>query len=128
VSEPAGTIHGDAMRLRQILLNLVSNACKFTRDGLVTIGVDAAQPSLVFRVADTGIGMTEDQLTKIFSEFTQADPSTTRRYGGTGLGLAISKRLIDKMRGTIDVESVPGKGSIFVVRIPAAGAREAARA
>jgi adenylate cyclase len=130
--EPIATMRGDAMRLRQVLLNLVGNACKFTRDGTVTIGVDAVADagvrSLIVRVTDTGIGMTREQLTRVFSEFTQADPSTTRRYGGTGLGLAISKRLIDRMGGTIDVDSKPGEGSTFVVRIPDAGAREDARA
>ena len=127
--EPSATIRGDAMRLRQVLLNLLSNACKFTKDGTVTIGVGeapgATAPSLMVRVADTGIGMTEDQLTKVFSEFTQADPSTTRRYGGTGLGLAISKGLIDKMGGTIDAESSPGRGSSFVVMLPIDGAANA---
>ena len=106
-------MRGDEMRLRQVLLNLLSNACKFTDNGTVTLRISGSNPGDVpgyeIRVADTGIGMTAEQLAKIFSEFTQADTSTTRRYGGTGLGLAISKRLVEMMGGTIAAESAPGK-------------------
>ncbi len=116
-------MRGDQMRLRQVLLNLLSNACKFTDNGTVTLRISGSHqgdvPGYEIRVADTGIGMTAEQLAKIFSEFTQADASTTRRYGGTGLGLAISKRLVEMMGGTIAAESAPGEGSTFSVWLPA---------
>jgi GAF domain-containing protein/DNA-binding response OmpR family regulator len=115
-------MHGDQLRLRQVLLNLLSNACKFTDNGTVTLAVSAASqgglPGFQIGIADTGIGMTPEQVAKLFSEFTQADSSTTRKYGGTGLGLAISKRLVEMMGGTISVESAAGKGSIFSVWLP----------
>ena len=122
---PVGSraVRGDAMRVRQVLLNLLSNACKFTEDGTVTLTLspsDGGGPEGVsIGVADTGIGMTAEQVAKVFSEFTQADPSTTRKYGGTGLGLAISKRLIEMMGGAIAVESALGEGSTFRVWLPA---------
>ena len=120
-------MRGDEMRLRQVLLNLLSNACKFTDNGTVTLRISGSNPGDVpgyeIRVADTGIGMTAEQLAKIFSEFTQADASTTRRYGGTGLGLAISKRLVEMMGGTIAAESAPGEGSTFSVWLPATRAQ-----
>jgi signal transduction histidine kinase/DNA-binding response OmpR family regulator len=116
-------MRGDEMRLRQVLLNLLSNACKFTDNGTVTLRILGSRRGEVagytMSVADTGIGMTADQLARIFSEFTQADTSTTRRYGGTGLGLAISRRLVEMMGGTIAVESAPGEGSTFRVWLPA---------
>ena len=116
-------MRGDQMRLRQVLLNLLSNACKFTDNGTVTLRISESRQGEVagyaMSVADTGIGMTPEQLAKIFSEFTQADASTTRRYGGTGLGLAISKRLVEMMGGTIAAESTPGEGSTFSVWLPA---------
>jgi signal transduction histidine kinase/DNA-binding response OmpR family regulator len=116
-------MHGDQMRLGQVLLNLLSNACKFTENGTVMLRIaESRQGELVgytMSVADSGIGMTPEQLAKIFSEFTQADASTTRRYGGTGLGLAISKRLVEMMGGTIAVESTTGEGSTFRVWLPA---------
>jgi signal transduction histidine kinase len=106
-------MRGDQMRLRQVLLNLLSNACKFTENGIVTLGISESRQGEVagyrMSVADSGIGMTPEQLAKIFSEFTQADTSTTRRYGGTGLGLAISKRLVEMMGGTIAVGVHPRK-------------------
>jgi signal transduction histidine kinase/putative methionine-R-sulfoxide reductase with GAF domain len=115
-----GTLHADQMRLRQALLNLMSNANKFTERG--TIAIDARQGqedgSLRISVADTGIGMTPEQMGKLFQEFSQADASTTRKYGGTGLGLAISKRFCQMMGGDITVESTPGKGSTFTIRLP----------
>jgi signal transduction histidine kinase/DNA-binding response OmpR family regulator/HAMP domain-containing protein len=121
---PAGIapIVVDALRLRQILLNLLSNACKFTKGGEVSLRVTSVsiegRPWLEFAVADTGIGMTPEQVGRLFQEFTQADQSTARRYGGTGLGLAISRRLCQMMGGDVTVTSEPGKGSVFVVRLP----------
>ena len=115
-------MHVDALRLRQILLNLLSNACKFTKDGEVALRVapvlDAGQGQLEFIVTDTGIGMTPEQVAKLFEEFTQADQTTARRYGGTGLGLAITRRLCRMMQGDVTVTSEPGRGSRFVVRLP----------
>jgi signal transduction histidine kinase/CheY-like chemotaxis protein len=115
-------MRGDQMRLRQVLLNLLSNACKFTDNGTVALRISESRQGEVagyaMSVADTGIGMTPEQLAKIFSEFTQADTSTTRRYGGTGLGLAISKRLVEMMGGTIAADSTPGEGSTFSVWLP----------
>lgn len=126
VERPAGlgSMRADQTRLRQIILNLLSNACKFTEGGTVTLAVarDAEEGWVRFRVSDTGIGMTRDQLGRLFQEFTQADSSTTRKYGGTGLGLAISQRLAALMGGTIAVESEPGVGTSFTVRLPAGAA------
>ena len=117
-----GTMHGDEMRLRQALLNLMSNANKFTERGTITVDARQEQASdrdwVTIAVADTGIGMTTEQMGKLFQEFSQADASTTRKYGGTGLGLAISKRFCQMMGGDITVESEPGKGSVFTVRLP----------
>jgi PAS domain S-box-containing protein len=117
-----GSIRADQMRLRQVLLNLLSNACKFTEGGTVTLTIARAPRNgsggVAIAVADTGIGMTPAQQAKLFAEFTQADSSTTRKYGGTGLGLAISKRLVEMMGGNIAVESAPGKGSTFKVWLP----------
>jgi len=121
-----GPLYADPLRLRQILLNLLSNACKFTKDGEVTLQVTPTsadgQRWLDFAVTDTGIGMTPEQLSKLFEEFTQADQSTARRYGGTGLGLAITRRLCRMMGGDVTVTSEAGKGSTFVVHLPAGGA------
>jgi signal transduction histidine kinase/CheY-like chemotaxis protein/HAMP domain-containing protein len=129
VERPAGlgSIRADQTRLRQIILNLLSNACKFTQSGTVTLAVarEADEDWVRFRVSDTGIGMTKDQLGRLFQEFTQADSSTTRKYGGTGLGLAISQRLAALMGGTIAVESEPGVGTSFTVRLPAGAAATA---
>ena len=109
---------GDSLRLRQVLNNLLSNAIKFTHSGEVQIGVRPVKETretvvLEFSVRDTGIGMTKEQTTNIFESFTQAESSTTRKYGGTGLGLAISRLLVDMMEGEIWVESEPGRGSAF---------------
>jgi PAS domain S-box-containing protein len=117
-----GALRADPTRLRQILLNLLSNAVKFTEDGRVLLRVrrtDGAAPSLIFEVSDTGIGISPEQLARLFQPFTQADSSTTRRYGGTGLGLAISQRFCQLMGGEITVVSAPGQGSTFTARLPA---------
>jgi signal transduction histidine kinase/CheY-like chemotaxis protein len=117
-----GTLHADQMRLRQALLNLLSNANKFTDHGTITIdawqGQEDGRDWVTIAVADTGIGMTPEQMGRLFQEFSQADASTTRKYGGTGLGLAISKRFCQMMGGDITVESSPGKGSTFTIRLP----------
>jgi len=117
-----GRLHADQMRLRQALLNLMSNANKFTERGTISVDARQAQENgrdwVTIAVADTGIGMTPEQMAKLFQEFSQADASTTRKYGGTGLGLAISKRFCQMMGGDITVESEPGKGSVFTVRLP----------
>jgi CheY-like chemotaxis protein len=117
------------MRLRQILLNLLSNACKFTKQGEIKLRVKKivdARNWIEIAVADTGIGMTPEQQSKLFKEFTQVDPSTVRQYGGTGLGLAIARKLARMMGGDVTVASEPGKGSVFTVRLPA-GAHSQAR-
>ena len=108
----------DPLRLRQILLNLLSNAIKFTEQGTVTLEARCDDKQLVFRVIDTGIGISPEHTACIFKPFEQADGSTTRRFGGTGLGLAISARLIDLLEGSITVDSTPGQGSCFEVRLP----------
>ena len=108
----------DPLRLGQILMNLLSNAVKFTEQGSVTLAASREQDRLVFSVADTGIGMTPEQIDKIFKPFEQADGSTTRRFGGTGLGLTITRRIVELMGGTLSVESTPGQGSRFEVRLP----------
>jgi signal transduction histidine kinase len=116
-------MYADATRIRQCLLNLLSNACKFTDQGTITLKADRqvhqGREWFVFRVSDTGIGMTAEQLQKLFSRFTQADASTTRKYGGTGLGLAITKGFCQIMGGDITVESELGKGSAFTMYLPA---------
>ena len=121
-SDDLGPMFADLMKTRQILLNLLGNAAKFTRDGAVTLDVrvdaDGAHPVVVFAVTDTGLGMTREQADKIFDPFTQADVTTTRRYGGTGLGLAIVSRFCRLMGGSVVVESEPGRGSCFTVRLP----------
>jgi adenylate cyclase len=121
--EEIGCMHADQGRVRQVLHSLLDNACKFTENGAVALvatrgpadGVDW----LRFQVTDTGIGMTPEQMASVFGEFTQADASSTRRYGGTGLGLAISQHLVRMMGGEIRAESQAGHGSIFTVRLPA---------
>ncbi len=113
-----GALTIDAGKLRQILLNLLSNAAKFTQDGEVLLKVERTPGELFIQVSDTGIGMSEEQQALIFEAFRQADMSPTRSYQGTGLGLAITKRFCELMGGRIEVESAPGKGSTFTVHIP----------
>lgn len=122
---------GDSGRIRQILLNLVGNALKFTKEGGVSIKVyplehTEAMTILKFEVADTGIGLSDEEIGRLFTRFTQADSSMTRRFGGTGLGLAISKSLVEMMHGEIGVRGMPGKGSTFwfTIRLDAACAEE----
>ncbi len=118
-----GTIQADPTRVRQALFNLASNAAKFTEQGTIAIAAerrsDDGSEWIVMSVADTGIGMTPEQVAKLFADFTQADSSSTRKFGGTGLGLAISRRFCRMMGGDITVESVPGRGSTFTIRLPA---------
>jgi signal transduction histidine kinase len=141
-SDNLGTMYADQTRTRQILLNLLSNACKFTHNGTITLhvvthwqqGYEPGEPSdsqvlcplnadgiIVFRISDTGIGMTTEQMNKLFTPFMQADQSTTRKYGGTGLGLAITRRLCQIMGGDVTVESMPDRGSTFTVTLPLKG-------
>jgi signal transduction histidine kinase len=120
-SDDLGSLTVDPMRLRQILLNLLSNACKFTKQGEVKLWARKLADGrdwIELAVADSGIGMTAEQQAKLFEEFTQAEPSTAQRYGGTGLGLAISRKLARMMGGDVTVTSEPGKGSVFTVRLP----------
>jgi signal transduction histidine kinase/DNA-binding response OmpR family regulator len=116
-------IFNDATRVKQIILNLLSNAAKFTHEGTIRLTFNRYQHDGLWwfevSVSDTGIGMNQEQIDKVFDPFTQADASTTRKYGGTGLGLAICKRYCELMGGTIRVESEEGKGSTFTMRIPA---------
>ncbi len=119
--EDLGTMTVDPMRLRQILLNLLSNACKFTRQGEVALRARKAADGrgwIELSVADTGIGMTAEQQAKLFEEFSQADAATARHFGGTGLGLAITRKLARMMGGDVTVTSEQGKGSVFTVRLP----------
>lgn len=115
-------INADSIKLRQILLNLLSNAGKFTHGGEVTFTVTEEKTPeagwIVFKVSDTGIGMSKEQVDKVFDAFIQADNSTTRKYGGTGLGLTITKKFCEMMGGTISIDSEPGIGSVFAVRLP----------
>ncbi|TAF05344.1 MAG: PAS domain-containing sensor histidine kinase [Oscillatoriales cyanobacterium] len=140
IGEGIGAMHADLMKVQQVLLNLLSNAAKFSTAGTIELGVaritsevlkNKYQPTvtqilildsdfLIFRVKDTGIGMTKEQQERLFQPFTQADNSTTRKYGGTGLGLTISQRFCQMMGGDIEIESEIGSGSTFTVFLPAA--------
>ena len=122
IADDVNKAYTDSHKLRQCLLNLLSNACKFTENGSITlrVGLDPGdrRRALQFSVSDTGIGMSEEQIGKLFEAFTQADASTTRRYGGTGLGLAITKRLANLLGGGVKVESALGEGSTFQLTVP----------
>ena len=128
-ADDVGTMHADLTKTRQILLNLLSNASKFTRDGTITLDVRRSRgrrrSSVEFSVTDTGVGMTAEQTQKVFDPFTQADVTTTRKYGGTGLGLAIVSRFCELMGGSVSVESRPGEG---IAVHGAAAARDGRRA
>jgi signal transduction histidine kinase/CheY-like chemotaxis protein len=131
IAEDLGSMHADATKVRQILFNLLSNACKFTDHGTITFDVrrESGMPDrFLFRVTDTGIGMTPEQQWKLFQDFAQADSSIARKYGGTGLGLAISSRFAEMMQGHIHVESRIGEGSTFTVDLPATPTAEIAKA
>jgi signal transduction histidine kinase/DNA-binding response OmpR family regulator len=123
-SESTGCMRADLTKVRQVLFNLLSNASKFTEKGAITLSVERSDSlksgisNLRFRVADTGIGMTPGQMSKLFEAFSQADASTSRKYGGTGLGLAISRKFCELMGGDLTVESEPGHGSTFTVTLP----------
>ena len=123
--ESLGTMHTDQVKLRQCLINLLSNASKFTENGTITLRAvrepgASGQPDVVtFSVSDTGIGMSEEQVGKLFQRFTQADASTTRKFGGTGLGLAITRAFSEMLGGSIEVSSREGEGSTFIIRLPA---------
>ncbi|MDH3732489.1 MAG: response regulator [Gemmatimonadota bacterium] len=126
-AEGLGEMTADVTRIRQILLNLLSNASKFTENGTITltVGTDpvadgARGEQVVFSVRDTGIGMDDEQVSRIFEAFAQAEASTTSKFGGTGLGLAISREFCRMMGGDVEVSSTPGEGSVFTVRLPRA--------
>jgi len=122
-------IIGDALRLRQVLINLVSNAIKFTQEGEIYVGVsvlskdDVGVIDLVFEVRDTGIGIPAEKISALFQSFSQVDSSTTRKYGGTGLGLAISEKLVKLMGGKISVQSQEGEGTVFTFTIRTKGGK-----
>src|SRR5262245_41390065 len=117
--DDTGSMFADQTKVRQSLFNLLSNACKFTEGGTVRLDVQREGEWFVFRVTDTGIGMTPEHLAKLFSPFSQVDPSATRRFGGSGLGLAITGHFCQAMGGDISVDSQPGVGSTFTIRLPA---------
>ena len=124
-SDDAGTIQADLTKVRQTLFNLLSNAAKFTEQGTITLTVTRETDDwLMFAVSDTGIGMTEEQLGRLFEAFSQAEASTRSTYGGTGLGLAISRHFCRLMGGDLTVESTHGRGSTFTVRLPAVVAQD----
>ena len=123
ISDSSTFIYTDSMRLVQILLNLISNACKFTKDGKVVLEINFrinhdGEKRMTCKVSDTGIGMTLEQQDKVFTQYEQAENSTASHYGGTGLGLPITKQLCELLGGWIDVESTPGEGTAFIVDLP----------
>jgi signal transduction histidine kinase len=125
LTERFGLVRADQTKVRQVLLNLLSNACKFTQGGVITLSADVNRIDkfdwVVFEVSDTGIGMTPEQIAHLFEHFRQADASTTRKYGGTGLGLAISRTFCRMMGGDITLTTEHGKGTTFRVELPAVG-------
>jgi signal transduction histidine kinase/CheY-like chemotaxis protein len=130
LAENVGAMRADITKIRQILFNLLSNACKFTNHGTISVDVDqlkvAERDWIQFRVSDTGIGISASQKKNLFQEFAQADASIARKYGGTGLGLAITHRFVQLMKGCISVESETGQGAVFTVQLPAQVVIEAA--
>jgi len=120
IAPDVGDMQADSTKIRQMLLNLLSNASKFTEKGGISLTVarDDDGQHVLLKISDTGIGMTPDQLGKLFRAFTQADASTTSKFGGTGLGLAISRQFARMMGGEISVESTPGVGTTFTIRMP----------
>ncbi len=118
-----GVMRADQIKVRQGLFNLLSNAAKFTQQGSITLNASRESMNgsewIVFKVTDTGIGLSPEQIVKLFQDFTQADPSTTRKFGGTGLGLALTRRFCQMMGGDVTVHSAPGHGSVFTIKIPA---------
>ena len=119
VDESLNLVYSDQDKIRQIVLNLLSNAAKFTHEGKILLSAYRdGEENLCIAVADTGIGISEEALSRIFKEFQQADTSTTRQYGGTGLGLSISRNLAHLLGGDLTVESELGKGSTFTLKIP----------
>ncbi len=123
-SDAPGMMHGDLTKVRQMLLNLLSNACKFAEHGTITLDVERGPGAegvdeVRFRVTDSGIGMTPAQTARLFEAFSQAESSTSKKYGGTGLGLAITRQFARMMGGDVTVESEPGRGSAFTIRLPA---------
>ena len=124
IADDMPTVRLDLTKIRQILFNLISNASKFTDHGTITLnagvlpGGDPLSTKIILKISDTGIGLTEDQIAKLFKEFSQADSATTRKFGGTGLGLAITKRFCEMMNGSIGVESSPNRGTTFTLVIP----------
>ncbi len=118
-----GSMHADQIKVRQGLFNLLSNAAKFTQSGKIALEAERQRMDsrewIVFKVTDTGIGLSTEQIVKLFQDFTQADPSTTRKFGGTGLGLALTRRFCQMMGGDVTLQSVPGQGSVFTIKIPA---------
>src|SRR5437879_2730589 len=118
----AGTMHADLTKVRQCLFNLLSNASKFTSQGTITLeagrGKEDDRDCVIFRVSDTGIGMTQEQIERVFESFTQADAAITSKYGGTGLGLTITKRFCEMMGGSVTAESEAGQRTTFTIRLP----------
>ncbi len=125
-ADDIGHMTSDPVKVRQCIINLLSNAAKFTHDGSVRLEVSRDRDTLVFRVTDTGVGMTPEQLAKLFQRFSQADASTTRRFGGTGLGLSITKAFASMLGGDISVNSEIGRGTTFTLELPADSAASAA--
>lgn len=119
-AEGEAWVLADETRLRQVLLNLVGNATKFTVDGLITLGATAVNGSFSLHVGDTGCGMTPEEAERLFRPFHQASAAVAAKHGGSGLGLAISKELCERMGGTISVRTAPGEGTTFTVTLPAA--------
>jgi signal transduction histidine kinase len=112
-------LHSDPGKVQQIVTNLFSNACKFTQNGTIKVSAHMAANELIIAVADTGIGMTEEQQSRVFEAFIQAESTTSTEYGGTGLGLAIVKQFCEMLGGRISLRSAPGEGSSFTVALPA---------